>query len=447
MNALVTKAYFFYFSVFSFCLYIFNQFYPIFYLPVLLSVLFFSPIYMSTRYEGVVLVIGSILHLAFLLTKLDTKMNFLENGKESLFLVLFMYFASFIGLKLLQRSKINIPPWLIVVGVFIFIFNLGGLEKIADWNLGGFKLSWLISYLLWPFLLSAHEVQQTDGKAIGNTEILFNLCPLWFVRLFHNIPTHHGPLEIRNSFHSLKPKRMELQKKAAQQMGFTVFVIMISELFKWFTYGGNLLNIKNFDFKSSLLFTPPWQLTPILEWNLSISATTYLFSALVIVLKMFLYFTIISMTANSIALFLGFNLSPNEQISSGLKMTRSWNLVMHYLNYIAKTLFFTPAVKALKFIKNRRHRNMLAAIIAIYSFGICYLVFIPYGGAFKNGHWSKQFYYRYLYLILIVLIASIRIYGPKLKEDKWYSVPLKLAISILFILIMSMGLLSLSMIG
>lgn len=447
MNALVTKAYFFYFSVFTLSISIFNQFYPIFYLPLLLLILFFSPFYLTTRYEGIILTLGSIAHLTLLLTELDTKMGFLENSIESLFLVLSMYLVFFIGLKLLQRSKVQIPSWLITTVVFICIFIIGGMEKINPLNLGSNKFSWLVSYLLWPFLLSVNDIHQSNGKSIGNTELIFSLCPLWFVRLFHNIPTHHGPLEIQNSLRGDKLTRLKLQKKAAQQMGFTAFLISVSEFFKWIAYGGRLFKIENSAFAPSFIFRPPWQLTPIIEWNLNISASAYFFSAVVVVLNMFLYFIIISMAANSVALFLGFNLTLNEQVGSGLKMARSWNLVMHYLNYIAKTVFFAPAVNGFKFIKNRKHRNMTAAILAIYAFGTCYLAFIPYGGAFKDGHWSERFYYRYLYLILIVLIAGLRIYGPRLKDNKWHSLLLRLFIAISFILIMSMGLLSLSLVN
>jgi hypothetical protein len=231
---------------------------------------------------------------------------------------------------------------------------------------------------------------------------------------------------------------MKLQKIGIQRMWISLFFIFINELCLWLLKGGDLLRL------SSLHFDTPWN-PNLFTHGLNLqSYSLFLISCFSTVITMFFQFIILSNIANAIALFLGFQFTQNERLPFGLKMARSWSLLMYYLNHLAKTIFFTPAIKALKFIKNRRHRNMVAAVVAIYGFGISYLAFIPFGGLFQDGNLTNRFYYRMLYLILICMVAAFRIYGPTINNRKWHGRILHYLIPIFFILVMAMGVLSLS---
>ena len=430
---------------FIFLIVVYGEFSNTYWIPSLIAILTLSIFSQGHRYEKFILFIGSFLQLTYLLSQIGGdlwKWNwpFLTSALIAASVQLF-FFCCLIILrtsKSLLRSNI-IQPWLLAFVFLFLICYLNGLE-----NLYIPKLGWAVSYFLWPFLLSVHDLKIESNRKIDKASLFLSLCPPWFARLFHNVPTEHGPQDFNNHFSANEQTRAEYRKSAMKQMWFVMLVITINLVINWLLKGRALLHHPDLPSVSFWNYTPPWHLRNFIEIDYHKDLAEFVMAGFFQVVTMFFQFIILSNTANAIALFMGFKFTQNERVAYGLKMARSWSLLMHYLNHLAKTIFFNPAVRYLSFIKNRRHKNMLAAIFAIYSFGICYLAFLPFGGIFRNGAFTTRFTNRLLYLSLICAIAGFRIYGPKVKPHTWHGQILQYTIPFFLILVMSMGILSLS---
>lgn len=391
--------------------------------------------FIGTRWEIPGLLLGSVLHMTILqLAFFDTEKD-PSAWKYCFQTTLILLVSTGFVLSLLQKFKKFIFPAWGFAAVFVgIIYSLRGLEQLP-----GTGIPYVVSILIWPFLLNIDAIHRNKNQHYKIHEFLITLCPLWFVGLFQNIPTEPGPDAFRKSLAQNPLERRHHGKKALLLLIVSLSFVLILKIYEWLLYGGVLFKI------AALEFVPPWKLTVGIDWKGSTGPWNFFFSVSAIVIHMFLYFILISTFANSVALFLGFKMIMNERLSVGLKMARSWNLLMHYLNHLAKTIFFEPAVRFLKMIRSRKLRNFTAAIVTIYAFGICYLVFIPYGRLFtKEGILTQRFFDRCMYLILICGVAFFRIYGPRVNEKTWQGQILKYLIPALLIPIMGMGVLSLS---
>lgn len=418
-----------------------------YFIPSLISILFLSLITKGLKWERPILIFGSFLQLTYLISQVGGD-ELASPVISSAMIAASIHLCFFSILAVLKKSQVLLhsrliqflfQPWLIAFVFLIITFSINGLDSLYFP-----KLSWAIAYMLWPFLLGLNDLQKDKDNSITYTALFLCLCPPWYARLFHNVPTEHGPKDFSDQLLlKTKPNR-EYQSLAVKQLWFVTLLTVLNLFLNWILRGNTQLQIPFLQY--SLPWTPAnsWHLREFTEINYQKDTLEFLVAGFFQVISMFFQFIILSSTANSIALFMGFRFTNNERISYGLKMARSWSLLMHYLNHLVKTIFFHPAIRYLSFVKNRRHKNMLAAIFSIYSFGICYLAFIPYGGIFHNGHFTTRFVNRMFYLTLICTVAGFRIYGPKINPRTRIGKILHYLIPFLLIIIMSMGVLSLS---
>jgi hypothetical protein len=421
--------------LFALGLIFYNQLLSQFFLISILVWITLGRFVMGTQLEIPNLILGSLFHFSYLLQRFYPETGTLHAWKKSFLMALILITATATFLILSQKFRRRIfPSWFFAGFIFTFIYFIKGLENISVPG-----LPFGISILIWPFLLNMDAIQKNEHENFQLSEFLLTLCPLWYVALFQNVPTEPGPAAFRRSLQTSTRERRSYGKKALGILGLSLGALLFLQALEWVLYGGYFLKLQ------ITLFHPPWKILPQVDWIGRTSFFGFFLSVCLIVIRMFLQFIIISSAANAIALFLGFKMILNERLSYGLKMARSWNLLMHYLNHLAKTIFFLPAVQALKFIRKRQLRNFVAAIVTIYSFGLCYLAFLPYSRIFHpEGGVTQRFYDRCMYLILICAVAFFRIYGPRVNEKTWQGQFLKYLIPALLIPIMGMGVLSLS---
>lgn len=423
----------FYTLMFFFLLYLVNLYNPLFNWSITVLFLILIRFFMGTVLEVPILILSSWFHLIFVLEKIFDSSPINSNFNLTLFAPLFVLFVSFI-LILINKNpskKINkwIHPWIFILIFYFGIFTVDDLSKLPS-----IRVAFLLSYLIWPFLLALNEITETkkinilSGKEnqLNSKSLLLTLFPFWFVGFFVNVPTETGPMVFQENLSRSTSHRKSQLLPALTRLLHVIKYILIANLMRWICIGGEFLNIK------FLKFNPPWFIYDQIGSANDFWSISFFLSLYYTAFKLYFHFLIITLTANSVALFSGFEFSLNESMRFGIRTAKSWSLLFYYFNYLPKKLFFYPITKYLQtMIKNRKFRTLVSAIISIYAFSFCYFSFIPFSGFFKDQSITNKFQNRLIYLIFVCLVAFFRIYGPKIPTNKKYSRLIELIILML----------------